>query len=203
MLDGFQVFEEEVFYVNDLTEDPDNVNTHSEHDLAATRNSMIKFGQVEPLIVHRSTNKIIGGNGRLRLAKELGWETVRCIPVEGSPHQLASLAIVMNNKRSDFNHEKLVLQLQELSEDTELLLLTGFNEAELVQILDIDIPVEEVLNVKEKELDKRGITLQFSVEQKAIIDKCILLIREEQQDFSVEPADCIALVCAQWIENGE
>ena len=56
-----------------LHQDPANARQHGERNLEAIRASLRRFGQAEPLVVHKTTGRVIGGNGRLAAMLELGW----------------------------------------------------------------------------------------------------------------------------------
>ncbi len=53
--------------------DPANAREHGPKNLEAIVASLRRFGQAEPLVVQRSTGRVIGGNGRLVAMKKLGW----------------------------------------------------------------------------------------------------------------------------------
>ena len=57
----------------ELHPDPGNARAHNERNLAAIRDSLLRFQQAEPLVVQKSTGRVIGGNGRLAAMRELGW----------------------------------------------------------------------------------------------------------------------------------
>ncbi len=217
-LQGFQVSQPQVFNVADFEEDEGNVNEHSDIDLKATANSMEQFGQVENLVVDIVNKKIIGGNGRFRMMKEKGWKTFIGVAVSGTENQLASLAIALNKtgRMSDFDYSKLTAKLQELQHgDVELLALTGFQEHELIPLLSSEIPLVDDLNEltaldepketkqeKTKDLDARGITLQFNVLQKKVVDAAILKYRTESGQFSAEPTECLCQVLQKYVAKG-
>ncbi len=56
-----------------LHPDPANARQHGERNVDAICGSLARFGQVEPLVVHKPTGRVIGGNGRLTAMKALGW----------------------------------------------------------------------------------------------------------------------------------
>ncbi len=43
--------------------DPANARVHDDVNLDAIKASLTRFGQAEPLVVHKSTGRVIGGNG--------------------------------------------------------------------------------------------------------------------------------------------
>ena len=137
--EGFQVFDPVRVPISELHEDPDNLNTHTDADLDATLRSMQSFGQVETLVMRRSTKTIVGGNGRLRSMTRAGWDSAVVTPVEGTDDQIAALAIALNKtpKNSEFDFSRLVDKLQDLEAtgDPRLLAATGFYEHELEPLL--------------------------------------------------------------------
>lgn len=56
-----------------IHQDPANARQHGERNLDAIRASLARFGQVEPLVVHKATGRVIGGNGRVAAMRSLGW----------------------------------------------------------------------------------------------------------------------------------
>ena len=54
--------------LSELVPDPANARAHNERNLDAIRASLARFGQAEPLVVQRSTRRVIGGHGRLAAA---------------------------------------------------------------------------------------------------------------------------------------
>ena len=59
--------------LGELVADGENARTHPEENLKAITASLREFGQVEPLVVRRGTNVVVGGNGRLAAMRGLGW----------------------------------------------------------------------------------------------------------------------------------
>lgn len=211
---GFRVGQPQTFNVADFIEDDENVNEHSEIDLQATGKSLEQFGQVETLVVDILRKKVIGGNGRLRIMKEKQWKQFTGYPVEGTPEQIKTLAITLNKtgRLSDFNYSKLVVALQELqhSENEQLLTLTGFPQHELEPLLASEmnltalepeeLPVPKKVK-SEKDLDARGITIQFNVSQKTAVDEAITEYRGQAGDFSIAPAECLHRICKEYVQK--
>lgn len=82
--------------IDSVYEDPANARRHPQKNLEAIKASLRHFGQVEPLVVQRSTGKVIGGNGRLTAMKELGWETIKVNYVDVDDAKAAALGIALN-----------------------------------------------------------------------------------------------------------
>jgi ParB-like chromosome segregation protein Spo0J len=50
--------------IGSLRMDPANARLHGDANLDAIAGSLARFGQAEPLVVQRGTNRVIAGNGR-------------------------------------------------------------------------------------------------------------------------------------------
>jgi ParB-like chromosome segregation protein Spo0J len=82
--------------IDSVFEDPGNARLHNERNLTTISNSLRAFGQVESLVVQKSTGKVIGGNGRLRVMQGLGWTEVDIAEVDISDTQSVALGIALN-----------------------------------------------------------------------------------------------------------
>jgi ParB-like chromosome segregation protein Spo0J len=80
----------------ELVPDPQNARTHDEKNLAAIRASLTKFGQVEPLVVRRGSNVVIGGNGRLEAMRSLEWTHAAVTWFEGTDAEARALGLALN-----------------------------------------------------------------------------------------------------------
>jgi len=205
--------------LSELKPDPNNVNSHSDLDLTATGNSLEAFGQVETLVVDYKTKTVIGGNGRLEKMKELGWEDVLILEVEGTPDQLKTLAITLNEtpRLSGFDYSKLTLVLQELqhSDDPTLLALTGIPEHEFEILLGAEVDIPDVGGrlvdddgaaptpaKTDKDSDKmatRGFAVQFTREQRSVVEEAIEDLRKEIGS-NVSPSEAITEICRRHME---
>jgi DNA modification methylase len=91
---------------------------------------------VEPLVVRRSDQLVIGGNQRLETAKALGMVTVPVVYVEMSDAEARALNLALNRIRGEWDLPKLgelLEDLQRLPEIDET--LTGFGGEEIDALL--------------------------------------------------------------------
>ena len=102
-----------------LIPDPNNERKHDEKNLKAIRGSLKQFGQVEPLVVRRSNNILIGGHGRLEAMKSLGMEKVSVHYVDFDELKSAALRVALNRTAELATWNDLILgsTLQSLRED--------------------------------------------------------------------------------------
>jgi hypothetical protein len=82
--------------LDSLHEDPANARKHGPKNLDAIRGSLLEFGQVEALVIQKSTRKVIGGNGRLAVMRELGWTEAKVFEVDCDDTQAVALSIALN-----------------------------------------------------------------------------------------------------------
>ena len=97
-----------------LHEDPANARLHPDENLADIRASLKEFGQVEPIVVQKSTGKVVGGNGRLKVMRQLGWEECDVAYVDMSDMKATALGIALNRagERAEWD-TKVLAQLME------------------------------------------------------------------------------------------
>ena len=75
----------------ELHQDPANARKHDDKNLDAIAGSLSTFGQVEPLVVQKSTGKVIGGNGRLEVMKRQGLSECDVVEVDVDDTQATAL----------------------------------------------------------------------------------------------------------------
>jgi ParB-like chromosome segregation protein Spo0J len=132
--------------INSLKMDPANSRKHDKKNLDAIKGSIAKFGQVEPLIVQKSTGAIIGGNGRLMALKELNYEEVDIVEIDLDNTQSTALSIALNraSELASWDISILGQHLEALAEDGMDLVELGFDANDM---LKFEIP--ESANGKE------------------------------------------------------
>ena len=75
---------------------PYNPRRISDHDLKALQNSMATFGVVEPVVVNRSTGRIVGGHQRVKAAEAEGMATLPVVYVDLDENQEKQLNLALN-----------------------------------------------------------------------------------------------------------
>ena len=101
-----------------LIPDPNNERKHDETNLKAIRNSLKQFGQVEPLIVRRQNNIVIGGNGRPEAMKSIGLTEAVIHYVDFDELKSKALRVALNrtSELASWDQAMLGNTLQELRE---------------------------------------------------------------------------------------
>ncbi len=104
--------------------------------MAKLRRSLENFGFVEPLVVRRSDQLVIGGHQRLEAARALGMDHVPVVYVELSDAEVKTLNLALNRIQGEWDLPKLGELLEELRELPDLdVTVTGFDDAEIDNLL--------------------------------------------------------------------
>jgi len=92
----------------------------------ALKKSIERFGLVDPLIWNKRTNRLVGGHQRLKVLKDLGYETADVVVVDLPESVEKTLNIALNNIQGDWEETKLEALLAELHAEGVVLELMGF-----------------------------------------------------------------------------
>ena len=115
------------------------------------KQSLLKFGYVDPIIVNKDMT-VIGGHQRLTVLKDLDYETAKCVIVYLPKEDEKALNIALNKITGQWDDTLLADLLLDLQESDFNLDLTGFEPPEIDEILS---------NVHDKELSED----EFDVEE--------------------------------------
>ena len=115
------------------------------------KQSLLKFGYVDPIIVNKNMT-VIGGHQRLTVLKDLDYETAKCVIVDLPKEDEKALNIALNKITGQWDEALLADLLVDLQESDFNLDLTGFEPPEIDDILS---------NVHDKELSED----EFDVEE--------------------------------------
>jgi len=121
------------------------------------KKSIEEFGYVEPIILNKRTDTVVGGHQRLEVMKHLGYEEVDCVIVDLDIQKEKALNIALNKISGEWDNDLLTELLKELDQDG-MATLTGFETAELDELFagteynvsednfDVDEAIEEIAN---------------------------------------------------------
>jgi DNA modification methylase len=122
--------------ISSLHTDPANARSHGERNLEAIQGSLARFGQAEPLVVQRSTGRIVGGNGRLVAMKALGWTEADVVELDLDDLQATALGIALNRtgELAEWDMQSLSRLLTELQAEDAFDGL-GFEQEDLDKLI--------------------------------------------------------------------
>jgi len=150
-------------YVNldNLKPDPANARKHDDRNIEEISRSLAEFGQHAPLVVQRSTNRILVGNGRYEAMRQLGWGAAIVLYVDDDNITAVrrSLADNRTGELAEWDDDILKELLESLGPDD--LDIPGWNEDELEAMLgiaDFGEPGESVEDDFDAEPPEKGLT---------------------------------------------
>tara|TARA_R100000700_G_scaffold28688_1_gene35538 strand:+ start:220 stop:726 length:507 start_codon:yes stop_codon:yes gene_type:complete len=121
------------------------------------RNSLEKFGLVDPIIIN-SDNTVVGGHQRLRIMREMGAELVPVVRVNLSKEDEKELNIRLNKNSGEFDLDILAnnFEVDELKDwgfkDIELGFNTDKIQTDLSDSIELQYKIEvDVTSEKEQE----------------------------------------------------
>jgi hypothetical protein len=137
----------EVSKLNPAKYNPRKIN---DRQLSGLKESLKKFGFVDPVIVNKRNMVIVGGHQRCKAAEELGMDKVPVTFVDLSPSEEKALNVSLNSPTISGEYDMDILpELLNEIEDTEPLLFDTLNMEDFV--LPTIIP--EDMSDKNKEID--------------------------------------------------
>ncbi len=123
--------------ISAATPDPANVRRHDDKNLAAIKGSLVKFGQMTPIVLDRR-GIVLKGNGTLAAAKALGWETIDVVYTDltGTDAVGYSIADNRSGELSGWDDSGLAKTLTALRDDGFALDMIGFDDGDLEKWLE-------------------------------------------------------------------
>ena len=117
-----------------------NARTHSPEQINKLRSSLREFGFVNPVIIDREFN-VIAGHGRILAAKEENIEQVPCVFVDHLTEAQKKAYILADNRfalDAGWDEDMLHVEMEALQGMDFDISLTGFDEAEIADLLSLD-----------------------------------------------------------------
>jgi ParB/RepB/Spo0J family partition protein len=117
-----------------------NPRQATEKEFEDLKKSIQKFGIVDPIIVNKRSQRIVGGHFRVKVAKSMGITEVPVIYVDLDDEAEKELNYRLNANHGSFNFDMLVNYDQDLLKDW------GFN------FNDLNVNIDKIAEAEEKEL---------------------------------------------------
>jgi hypothetical protein len=143
LVEGIEVVYIEIDKLNPAPYNPRKITDEAKDKLLQ---GIKHFGTVDPLIVRRSDNVIIGGHQRLEAMRILHYQHAPVVYVDLDDAQSKALNILLNNPEAQghWDQEKLVFLLEDLkltlpkdeSTNIPILEITGFSPGEVNELID-------------------------------------------------------------------
>ena len=126
-----------------------------EHQLAALKRSLSRWGFVQPVIINERTGNIVGGHQRVTAAMELAMETVPVVRVTLDEAAEKALNIALNKVSGEWEDDKLAELLAGLEKEGQDLEDLGFGAGEIDRIMagletiEYEAPESQELDVED------------------------------------------------------
>ena len=124
------------------TYNPRQISTKQYKDL---KNSITKFGLVDPIIVNKDFT-VIGGHQRLKVLNEMQTDTIPCVVLDLSKEKERELNVRLNKNTGDFDIDILANEF-----DIDELVDWGFKH------IDLDVNIDKI---EEEDKDYATITIK-------------------------------------------
>lgn len=153
--------------IKDLNFAEYNPRIITEKEFEGLKNSLKTFGLVEPIIVNKKNNCIVGGHMRTRAWEALGNSKIPVFYVDLNSKQEKKLNVVLNSQAisGKFNF----VQLQEILE--ELKLDEDFEDLKLDELLMEDSADEEQEAVSDKTTFRVFVDCEDELEQEEVFNQ--------------------------------
>lgn len=131
--------------VSTLNFDQANARLHNQRNLDAIKQSLISFGQHNPIVVQKQGMIVRIGNGRLQAAKALGWTHIAAVIVDESNVDAIARGIADNKtaELATWDFQILSQLMSGLQEDGVDLSVTGFADYEIEPFMMADWEPED------------------------------------------------------------
>lgn len=142
--------------INDITQYSNNAKLHPDEQIEQIAESISEFSFIDPVAVDEQ-GVLLEGHGRVLAARKLRLQQVPVIEIKGLTEAQKKGYRIAHNKLSSvtsFDSDKLLVELEALSEEDFDLSLTGFNTDELDEMLGLTTPnsTDESSSESEEEL---------------------------------------------------
>ena len=202
--------------LTELSPAPWNPNQMDETMMGRLRESILRYGLVEPLVVRRmgeNQYEVLSGNQRLKVLEKMGFKTIPCVLVELDNTKAMLLAQALNSLRGE---DDLALKgallkeiLSSVSENEVLSVLPETTESlkSLSLINEMDL-AEHLKAWEEAQAARlRHMQLQFTNEQLETVEKAVsLMIARAKVDGLNNPnirGNAIFMLCKFYLERSE
>ncbi len=202
--------------LTELRPAPWNPNQMGETMMARLRESISRYGLVEPLVVRKINNQqyeVLSGNQRLKVVEEMGFVTVPCVLVKLDNTRAMLLAQALNGLRGE---DDLALKgallkeiLSSVPENEILSLLpetTGsLRSLSLINEMDLAEHLKAWEDAQAARL--RHMQLQFTDKQLETVDEALRRILPKAKNASFENpnnrGNAVFLLCKYYLERSE
>lgn len=139
--------------INSIFPYHDNCKIHTEENLKLLKRSLLMFGQYKPLLVQKSTNEILVGNGTFEALKSIGKTVVDVVFLDVDDER-ARLINIADNKISNLSswNERLIHKLENFNLDVVKDL--SFDDKFLNKFRDVKVNLNSFAKTNKSDIPK-------------------------------------------------
>jgi hypothetical protein len=183
--------------ITNLTPDPNNVRLHPERNIEAIKDSLCWYGQVKPLVVRKSDNVVLAGNGTLEAAKALGWTEI-AVSWEDMDRVHSTGYAIADNRTAElarWDLETLAVQDKLLQEFKHPLIGYSSDEMKVLRMADWSPPPPsgEVFGSKPQ-------PVKLTVAEREVFERAVNVVRDQRmEDGDLSEGDCLRIICLAYL----
>ena len=193
--------------LDDLKPDTRNARQHDQRNIEAIRKSLVGFGQVEPLVVQKSTGKVIGGNGRVEAMRLLGMDSADVVEVDVDDNQALALGLALNRtaELASWDFETLSGIFEDLKASDFALDKLGWDPDELATIMTAEWKPDAEAELPDRDDDgdgtesSPGFSITLTQAQRALFDRALADMRASHQDPT--DGECVVLLVEEYFAH--
>lgn len=133
--------------INDIKQYENNAKLHPQEQIEQIKNSILQFGNNDPIAID-SDNVIIEGHGRYLALKQLGYDEIECIRLEHLTDEQKRAYILIHNKLTMNTDFDLDILNEELSK------IENINMSDFNFEIDLDLDLEDTTKKERKDLSE-------------------------------------------------
>ena len=148
--------------------------------------SLKQFGFVDPIVVRKKDQMIIGGHQRYQAAQILEYEKVPVVYLDISENDAKILNIALNKISGDWDKPKLADLIKELDSLSDVdATLSGFNDEAIDKLLE-DLMVSDGTEALDQ-TDLLNSEYQIVIKCKTEVEQLELLEKFEKEGYNCQP----------------
>lgn len=160
----------ETVKISDISPDPKNARKHDTRNIEEIKRSFEAHEQYAPLIVQRSSGKILVGNGRFEAMKQLGWQEAQVCFIDCTDVEAAKIALTDNRTSELATWDSDILKdvLAQLGPEPDI---AGWSNEELEELFATQIY---------EPIDDENIGNASTLQNKLTFGKYVLYLTDEE-----------------------
>lgn len=152
------------------------------------KRSIQEFGFVEPIVWNSGTGNVVGGHQRLTVLRDLGETEIDCVVVDLDEQREKALNVALNKVQGAWDEEKLAVLLSDLEDSSFDVTVTGFDAAEVDELLNAFYSKEAVEDGFDEEQALKDVQAKGTVTKRGDIWKLgghLLLCGDSTQETDI------------------